>query len=248
MDNRFVRQEILLGTDAMQKLADSHVAVFGLGGVGSWTAEALARAGVGEITLIDHDDYGPTNINRQLGALTSTMGMGKAEVMAGRVLDINPCAAVHVFKEKYSAQTREQLLASGYDFIIDAIDMVSSKLDLIETAIRRGIPIISSLGMGNRVEPSGFVVTDISKTKNDPLARVVRKELRRRGISHHLVLACTGEPSAASASDEAPPPGRRSIPGSVCWVTACAGMMLAGETVLRLCGIKRENHALPIPR
>lgn len=227
---RFIREEMLLGKQAMERLAQAHVAVFGIGGVGSYAAEALARAGVGRLTFIDNDTVGESNINRQLIALTSTLGRPKAEVMAERSRDINPNAQVRAIVGLYSAETREEFFTERYDYIIDAIDLVSCKLDLIQTAMERGVPIISSLGTGNKLDPTKFEITDISKTKNCPLARVMRKELRSRGIEHHKVLYSPEEP-LKPAELETPPPGRRSIPGSVSWVPSCAGLMLAGEAV-----------------
>lgn len=222
------------------RLSKAHVAVFGIGGVGGYCAEALVRAGIGEITLVDHDIITESNINRQAGALHSTIGRPKAEVMAERILDITPQIKVHPRCEYYSADTREAFFPSpGYEYIIDAIDLVSCKLDLIEAAIERGIPIISSMGTGNKLDPKRFEITDIAKTKMCPLARVMRKELRSRGINHHKVLYSTETPKNPLSLEE-PPPGRRSIPGSVSWVPACAGMMLAGEVVLELGAVNIE--------
>lgn len=234
---RFIREEMLIGAEAMKKLAGAHVAVFGIGGVGSYAAEALARGGIGKLTFIDHDTIGESNINRQLIALSSTVGRYKAEVMAARARDINPEAEVDAICALYNAENRENFFKERYDYIIDAIDLVSCKLDLIETAMSRGIPIISSLGTGNKFDPTQFVITDISKTKNCPLARVMRKELRARGIEHHKVLYSAEEP-VKPAEMETPPPGRRSIPGSVSWVPSCAGLMLAGEVIQNIAGMK----------
>ena len=185
MDERFLRTEMLLGPEAMEKLAAAHVAVFGLGGVGSWCAEALARSGVGALTLVDHDDVGLTNLNRQAEALESTLGQPKAAAMAERISQINPACRLTVLAEKYEAASREKFFAVPYDYIVDCIDLVSCKLDLIETALARGIPIISSLGTGNKLDPTQFRISDLSKTEGCPLARVGRKELRARGILHH---------------------------------------------------------------
>ena len=231
---RFRRAEALLGAEAMETLKNSHVAVFGLGGVGSWAAEALARAGIGSLTLVDFDEVSETNINRQLLALSSTVGQPKALLAAARARDINPEARVFPVVEKYSAETRERLLKPEYSFIVDAIDLVSCKLDLIEHAQAMGVPIVSCLGTGNRLRSDGFRVTDISKTQDDPLARVVRKELRKRGILHCPVLWAPGEAEKPGETDEAPPEGRRSIPGSVSWVPAAAGLKLAEYAVLSL--------------
>ncbi|HPE16715.1 MAG TPA: tRNA threonylcarbamoyladenosine dehydratase [Oscillospiraceae bacterium] len=237
MGNPFLRTEMMLGEAAMARLSASHVAVFGLGGVGGYAVEALARAGVGALTLVDHDTVGETNLNRQIGALHSTLGQPKAEVMASRVRDINPDCRVTAIVGRYEASDRERFFTGRYDYIIDAIDLVSCKLDLIETALARGIPILSALGTGNKLEAALFRITDISLTEGDPLARVVRKELRRRGIFHHRVLFSPEEP-ARTEQCETPPPGRRSVPASLPWVPACAGLMLAGDVVLSLAGEK----------
>ena len=229
----FLRTEMLLGSQAMDRLSRAHVAVFGLGGVGGYAVEALARSGIGRLTLVDHDDIGETNLNRQIGALRSTLGMPKAEVMANRVRDINPDCLVRPMVARYCAEERERFFQQPYDYIVDAIDLVSCKLDLIQTALERGIPILSALGTGNKLDASAFSITDISKTQGCPLARVIRKELRSRGILHHQVLF-SPEPAAQTDQREAPPPGRRSVPASVAWVPACAGLMMAGHVVLEL--------------
>lgn len=231
---------MLLGGGALHRLSRSHVAVFGLGGVGSWCAEALARSGVGELTLIDHDVVGLSNLNRQTEALHSTLGMPKAEAMAARILDINPDCRVHPLTGRYSAETREQFLAVRYDYIADAIDLVSCKLDLIQTALQRGVPIISALGTGNKLDASQLMVTDLSKTEGCPLARVVRKELGRRGIRHHKVVYSPELPLETD-QPETPPPGRRSVPASVIWVPASAGFLMAGEIVRDLTQSSGQN-------
>ena len=212
-NEQFLRTEMLLGADAMARLADAHVAVFGLGGVGSWCAEALARSGVGELTLVDNDQVGLTNLNRQVEALHSTLGMEKTVALAQRVLDINPACKLHLIPKKYEAEARDAFFTADYDYIVDAIDLVSCKLDLIETALQRGIPIISSMGTGNKLDPSQFRVSDISKTVGCALARIIRKELKARNIRHHKVVFSPELP-AHTEQLEAPPPGRRSIPAS----------------------------------
>lgn len=234
MDEAFSRTALVLGDKSMEKLARSHVAVLGLGGVGGYAVEALARSGVGELTLIDQDEVGMTNLNRQLLATVDTLGLSKAQAAAQRVLSINPNCRVHPLVWRYTAEGREEFFATPYDYIIDCIDLVSCKLDLIETALSRGIPIISALGTGNKTDPSQFRVADISKTSGCHLARIIRKELGRRGIRHHKVVFSPELPHAAQAPDEAPPPGRRSIPGSVAWVPGCAGLMLGGAVVMDL--------------
>lgn len=241
MDEAFLRTEMLLGSPAMEKLARSHVAVLGLGGVGSWCAEALARAGVGELTLADCDEVSRSNLNRQLVATTASLGKPKAEAMAKRIALVSPCCKVHSLVYRYTPGDRERFFAGHYDFIVDAIDLVSCKLDLIMTALERSIPIVSALGTGNKLDPTRFRITDISKTQGCPLARVVRKELRSRGILHHRVLWSDEEPLSPQGG-EAPPPGRRSIPGSVSWVPSCAGLMLAGDVVLSLTKEERASQ------
>lgn len=235
MKEQFSRMEMMLGADALERLSRCHVAVFGLGGVGSWTVEALARSGVGELTLIDDDTVGVTNLNRQLQALWSTQGRPKAEALSDRVKDINPDCTVHVLAQRYFAETRAFFFPVSYDYVVDAIDTVSCKLDLIETALSRGIPIISSLGTGNKLDPTQFRIADISKTEGCPLARVVRKELRKRGVLRHRVLFSPEQPRETEQR-EAPPPGRRSVPASVPWVPPVAGLLLAGDVVMTLSG------------
>ncbi len=234
MSGRFLRNRMLLGSAAVERLAASHVCVVGLGGVGSCAAEALARAGVGELTLIDHDTYSESNINRQLGALQSTLGQSKAEALAGRMLDINPDCRVHPIVGRYGPDNREQFF-SDYDCIVDAIDLVSCKVDLICQALERGIPILSALGTGNKLDPSLLEVTDLSKTHGCPLARVMRRELGRRGVKHLQVVYSPEEPVWCEQLEE-PPPGRRSVPGSVPWVPPVAGLMLGGAAVKILAG------------
>ena len=232
MEQRTIRQLMLLGEDAMQKLEHSHVAVFGLGGVGSWCAEALARSGVGTLTLIDQDTVGESNINRQLCALDSTLDRPKAEVMAARVRDINPAIDVRPIVGSYCGEDREAFLAE-YDYVADAIDLVKNKVDLIKTCTERHIPIISALGTGNKKDASLLSITDISKTYGCALARVVRKELRNIGIQHLDVVFSPEEPMEPTQF-EAPPPGRRSIPGSLVWVPATAGLLMCQHIVIKL--------------
>ena len=235
----FLRTGMVLGEEAMERLWNSRVAVFGLGGVGSWAVEALARAGIGALTLVDHDDVGMTNLNRQLGALHSTLGMPKAEVMAARVRDISPDCRVTPVVKRYEGACREEFFGEHYDVVVDAIDLVSCKLDLIQTVLGRGIPMISALGTGNKLDPGQFRISDISRTEGCPLARVVRRELRSRGIHHHRVVWSPELPAVTDQSGEAPPPGRRSVPASVSWVPSCAGLMMAGDVVMTLAGRNR---------
>lgn len=232
MNERTLRARMLLGEKAMDKLWHSHVAVFGLGGVGSWCAEALARSGVGKITLMDQDTIGESNINRQLCALSSTLDKDKAQVMADRIHDINPDIEVNVIIGHYDAEHREDFF-SDYDYLVDAIDLVSCKIDLIISCREKGIPIISSLGTGNKIDASLLRIDDISKTTGCALARVVRKELRNCGVNHLSVVFSPEEPLDCQQL-EAPPPGRRSVPGSLVWVTASAGMLLCQHVITEL--------------
>lgn len=237
MEHRFLRTEMVLGDRALEKLSRCHVAVFGLGGVGSYAAEILARSGVGELTLVDQDTLSLTNINRQLYALSSTVGEYKAEVAARRCRDINPDIRVHPLCATYDAAHREDFFAGKFDYIADCIDLVTCKLDLIQQAGERGIPIISALGTGNKLDASLLRVSDIEKTEGCPLARVVRRELRRRGIRHHKVV-WSPEEARRTAQPESPPPGRRSVPASVVWVPATAGLLLASEVVRDLTSVR----------
>lgn len=232
MSDRFLRNEMMLGRDAMKRLADSHVCVIGLGGVGSYAVEALVRAGIGELTLIDQDEYSLSNCNRQLGALTSTIGKSKAHALAERVLDINPACSVHPIVGKYTKENREAFWGD-YDYLVDAIDLVACKVDLIVQAQDRGIPIISALGTGNKLDATRLEITDLSKTYGCPLARVMRRELGRLGIKH-LKVVFSPEEAAETEQLEAPPPGRRSVPASVPWVPSVAGLLMGGAVVMDL--------------
>ncbi len=232
MDERTLRARMLLGESAMERLEHSHVAVFGLGGVGSWCAEALARSGVGALTLVDRDTVGESNINRQLIALGSTVGRPKAEVMAERTADINPRIRVTALTGHYEAEQRERFFGA-YDYVVDAIDLVSSKVDLIISCQSRGIPVASALGTGNKRDASQLRIDDIYNTRGDALARVVRRELRARGVSKHTVVFSPEEPMEPEPL-EAPPPGRRSVPGSLVWVPAAAGLLLCQHVVAEL--------------
>lgn len=233
MEEQFLRNEMLWGAEAQRRLANSHVILFGLGGVGSYTAECLARSGVGELTIVDNDTVGLTNLNRQLEALHSTLGQRKTDAVAARLRDINPNLRLHPICATYDAAHRDLFFPEGchYDYIVDAIDLVSCKLDLAESALRLKIPLVMALGTGNKLDPTLLQVADISKTYGCPLARVMRKELRSRGIQHLKVVFSPEEP-APTEQNEAPPPGRRSVPASNPWVPAAAGLLL-GSTVVR---------------
>ena len=242
MDNPFLRNEMLWGAAAQQHLAESHVILFGLGGVGSYTAECLARAGIGELTLVDQDTVSLTNLNRQLEALHSTLGQAKTDAVAARLRDINPQLKVHPICGTYDAAHREAFFPAGchYDYVVDAIDLVSCKIDLAQTAQRLGMPLVMALGTGNKLDPTLLQLTDLSKTYGCPLARVMRKELRSRGIEHVKVVFSPEEP-APTAQLEAPPPGRRSVPASNPWVPAAAGLLLGSAVVRDLIQKKREE-------
>ena len=240
MSEQFLRNQMLWGEATQRRLADSHVILFGLGGVGSYTAECLARSGVGELTIVDNDTVGLTNLNRQLESLHSTLGQNKTDAVAARLRDINPALRLHPICGTYDAAHRDLFFPEGchYDYIVDAIDLVSCKLDLAETSLRLGIPLIMALGTGNKLDPTLLQVADIAKTHGCPLARVMRKELRDRGIQHLKVVFSPEEP-AATEQLEAPPPGRRSVPASNPWVPATAGLLLGSAVVLAL--IKKER-------
>ncbi len=227
------RAQLLLGSEKMERISKARVCVVGLGGVGSWCAEALVRTGVGSVLLIDEDVVSETNINRQLCALHSTVGMDKAELTAKRMGDISPHCDVRAMSMRYEASSRETLFEWSPDYIADCIDLVSCKLDLIETALTRRVPILSALGTGNKYDATKLEVSDISATCGCSFARVIRRELRRRGIDKHKVVYSTEE-SAKVESDEAPPPGRRSVPGSLVWVPATAGLLMAQEIIADL--------------
>lgn len=233
MREQFIRNEMLWGPAGQRRLASAHVILFGLGGVGSYAAECLARSGIGELTLVDSDTVSVSNLNRQLEALWSTIGQPKAEAAAARIRDINPEAVLHPVHGLYDAAHREAFFPAGcrYDYIVDAIDLVSCKLDLAETARRLHIPLVMALGTGNKLDPALLRAADISETYGCPLARVMRKELRNRGILHQKVVF-SPEKAAPTRQMEAPPPGRRSVPASNPWLPAAAGLLL-GSVVIR---------------
>lgn len=229
MEQRLIREGMLIGDEGLEKLNTAHVAVFGLGGVGSWCAEALARAGIGELTLVDCDDFSESNINRQLGASCSTVGRRKTAVTAERLLDINPGLSLHQIDSLYCAESRALFFPEGasapYSFAADCIDLVSCKLDLIMTCRERGVPVISALGTGNKLDAQQLRISDLADTSGCALARVMRRELRARGVEHTPVVFSPELPTEP-LDLEAPPPGRRSVPGSVIWVPATAGMLM----------------------
>lgn len=229
MKQATIRTAMLIGEPALERLTRAHVAVFGVGGVGGFCAEALARAGVGALTLVDDDTVSESNLNRQIVALRSTIGQPKTEVMARRIADINPDCRVTLLTRRYTEETKEDFL-QPYDYIADCIDSVACKTSLIENAIRREIPILSAMGTGNKLDPTKFVITDLSKTSGCPLARVMRRELKQRGILHHTVLYST-EPAQKPLFQ---PDEGKAVPGSVSWVPSCAGLMMAGHILREL--------------
>lgn len=229
----FERTESLLGADKLRILKTARVAVFGVGGVGGAVALSLARSGVGEIDVIDHDTVSLSNINRQLIAFNSTVGKNKVEVIKDMLYDINPEIKVNAYKEFYSAETEGKFDFSRYDYIADAIDTVTSKLLIIERAEREKVKIISSMGTGNKLHPELFKISDISKTSVCPLARVMRRELKKRGITSLKVLWSEEAPLRPAASAE----NERPAPGSVSFVPPVAGMIIAGEIIRELAGV-----------
>ncbi len=236
---QFSRTQLLLGEDAIQKLKASRVAVFGVGGVGGHAVDALARAGVGTLDLIDSDTISITNINRQLLATHSTVGRLKVEVAKERILDIYPDAVVNTYPIFYTPETADQFDFTQYDYIVDAIDTVTGKLCLAERAFAVGTPIISCMGAGNKLDGTAFRVSDISKTTICPLARVMRKELKKRGISHMKVVYSLEEAlTPVGAEEEMAATGKRQIPGSAPYIPGIAGLLLAGEVIKDLAGCR----------
>ena len=236
MTDQFSRTRMLLGTEGVEKLAHARVAVIGLGGVGSYVLEALARAGVGAFELIDGDTLALTNLNRQILALHSTLGLPKTEAAARRVKDINPAAEIRARELFVTAQNVDELPLGDCDYIVDAIDTVSAKIALVLRARELGVPILSSMGTGNRLDPAALRIADLADTSNDPLARVMRKELRRRGVEHVKVLCSAELPHVEEAGEETKGDPPRPVPGSVSFVPAAAGLLIAGEVIRELCG------------
>lgn len=244
MPNQFGRTELLLGAEAMEKLRSARVAVFGIGGVGGYVVEALARSGVGALDLIDSDEVSLTNLNRQIIALRSTVGRAKVDVMRERVLDINPEARVETHRCFYLPETKDAFDFSQYSYVVDAVDTVTAKIALVLEAQRLGVPIISSMGTGNKLDPTRFEVADIYETSVCPLAKVMRRELKKRGVERLKVVYSREEPISSErlthlekeGERELPPPGRRAVPGSAAFVPPVAGLILAGEVIKDLTG------------
>ena len=239
MLHEYSRTEALIGEDGVQSLAKAKVIVFGIGGVGSYVVEALARCGIGSLTLVDNDVVAVTNINRQLIALHSTIGQSKTEVAKKRVQDIDSEIIVHTYETFYGPETKEIFRLADYDYVIDAIDTVTSKLTLIEECYRVGTPIISFMGTGNKLDPSKFEISDISKTHTCPLAKAVRTELRKRGIKKCKVLFSKELPvKSLKPAEETKGNTDRPVPGSISFVPSVAGLMIAGEVIRDILGGK----------
>ena len=232
MENQFSRTELLLGKEKMEKLAAARVCIFGIGGVGGYVAEALARSGVGHLELVDNDVVCLSNLNRQIIATHETVGRYKVDVMKERILSINPAAEVTVHKCFYLPETRAQFDFTNYDYVVDAIDTVAGKIALVLQAEESGTPVISSMGAGNKLDPAAFQVADIYQTSVCPLAKVMRRELKRRGVKKLKVVYSKEQPVAVQNDEESLLSSpRRSIPGSVAFVPSVAGLIIAGEVV-----------------
>ena len=231
---------MLVGSAALARLAGASVAVFGIGGVGSYAVEALARAGVGRLTLVDHDVIDVTNINRQIHALTETVGAAKTETMAHRIRSINPACAVREIRAFYQPEAAEQFFPEPYDYVLDAVDTVTAKIDLAVQCHRRGIPLIASMGAANKLDPALFEVMDIYRTSGDPLARILRKKLKERGIPHLRVVCSRERPRTPAIGEEQPAAGRNSVPASISFVPSAAGLIMAGAVIRDLLNIRVE--------
>ena len=235
MLDQFARTELLLGKEAVEHLSHCRVAVFGIGGVGGYVCEALARSGVGSLDLIDNDKVCLSNINRQIIATMKTVGEYKTRVMKNRILDINPEAVVNTYECFFLPETAADFPFDQYDYVVDAIDTVTAKIELVMQCQKAGVPIISSMGAGNKLDPTQFRVADIYKTKMDPLAKVMRRELKKRGVTKLKVVYSEEEPISLPES-EPQPNGRRSTPGSTAFVPSVAGLIIAGEVIKDLTG------------
>ncbi len=255
MLNQFSRTQLIFGQDGMEKLSRSRVAVFGIGGVGGYTVEALARSGIGALDLIDDDRICLTNLNRQIFATRKTVGQYKVDVAEQRILEINPNVTVHTYKTFFTPEIAGQFDFSKFDYVVDAIDTVTGKLELVQQAEKAGVPIISSMGAGNKVDPTAFEVADIYKTSVCPLARVMRRELKKRGIKKLKVVYSKEKPitpiedmAISCKAHCICPPGtarkctqRRQIPGSNAFVPPVVGLIIAGEVVKDLSGFGKNQ-------
>lgn len=241
MTEQFSRTALLIGNDGVDRLQRARIALFGVGGVGGFAAEALVRAGIGSIDLFDSDVICASNLNRQLIALHSTLGQYKVDAMKSRLLDINPDAQVGAHRLFYLPETADQVDLSCYDYVVDCIDTVKAKVELAVRCNALGVPLIASMGTGNKLDPAAFEIADIGKTTVCPLARVMRLELKRRGIRHLKVVysrEVPRTPAAAASPSDSTQAGRRSTPGSTSFCPPVAGMILAGEVVRDLTGVR----------
>lgn len=239
MINQFSRLELMLGTDAIKKLNNSRVAVFGIGGVGGYTVEALARSGIGSLVLIDNDEISKTNLNRQIIALHSTLGQSKVDVAKARILDINPECMVEKHEIFFGEETAQSLDFSSFDYVVDAIDSVKSKLLLAKICTEKNIPLISSMGTGNKLDPAMLEISDISKTSYDPLAKVMRRELKKLGINHLTVVYSKEQPVKISEENvnaliEEEGVSKRTVPASNAFVPPTAGLLIASKVITDL--------------
>ena len=242
MDNRFIRTEMLIGSEALEKLKKSKVAIFGIGGVGGYVCEALARAGVGNFILVDNDTVSISNINRQIIALENTIDRYKTEVMAERIKNINPYACVKIYNKFYLGEKDDNIIDADCNYIVDAVDTVTAKISLVMAGERMGIPVISSMGTGNKLDPTKFEITDIYKTSVCPLAKVMRKELKQRGIKKLKVLYSKEEPRKAFMTEEelgekGEKTNKRVTPASISFVPPVAGLIIGGEVIKDLTGV-----------
>ena len=245
MINQFSRTELLLGSKAIEILKNAHVAVFGIGGVGGYVVEALARSGVGHFTIIDNDKVSLSNCNRQIIATTKTVGLDKVDVMKERILSINPDAIVDTYKCFFLPETQDQFDFTHFDYVVDAIDTVSGKIAIILKAKEANVPVISSMGTGNKLNPMAFVVSDIYKTEMDPLAKVMRHELKNRHVKKLKVVYSKEKPIEPLINEdtqkEIANTSRRSVPGSNAFVPPAAGLLIASEVVKDLINAKKED-------
>lgn len=235
MDERFSRTELLLGKEAFQKVRNARVAVFGVGGVGGYVTEALARSGIGTLDLIDRDTVSISNINRQIIALSSTVGKYKTEVAAERAKDISPDIKVNTYNIFYTPETADRFDFSVYDYVVDAVDTVSAKTDIVVRADKASVPVISSMGAGNKLDPTGFEIADIYKTSVCPLARVMRKELKARGVRHLTVVYSKEEPKKPYEIIKDSETGKV-IPASIAFVPSAVGLIIASKVIRDICG------------
>ena len=234
----YARTQLLLGALSIEKLSSSRVAVFGIGGVGGYVVEALARCGVGAFDLIDHDIVCPSNLNRQIIATTATIGLRKVEAAKERIIGINPYAQVEMHDCFFLPENADRFDFTAYDYVVDAVDTVTAKLQIILSAKKAGVPVISAMGAGNKLDPARFEVADIYETEMDPLAKVMRRELRKRGVDRLKVVYSKEKPlRPVPDAEEEINESRRSTPGSVSFVPSVAGLIIAGEVIRDLCGI-----------